>query len=142
MKFLVNFIEEILLDDGVHHHGDEEIEEDSWHVLEPSGVEGEVLEHSGHGLHVGGGVVLHHDEDRCQGGGDLEHQPDHEDHGDTRHDVRVVLDDELMAEVGRVLGLLLHHVVAGYCHLLAALPHSLGTSAGLSWQWPTVPLCC
>jgi len=79
-------------------------------VLEASCVECKILNDSGLDLHGGGGVVMHHYEDGGQGGGDLEHQAHHEHHGNTGHDVRVVLDDELMAEHRRSLGLLLHDV--------------------------------
>ena len=108
MKLLVDLIQQILLDDGVHHNGDEEIEEKCGDVPHARCVEWQVLEHPRHGLHAGSGVVLHHDEDRGQAGGDLEHEPHHEHHGHTGHDVSMVLDDKLVAEEGRVLGLLLH----------------------------------
>jgi len=60
-------------------------------------------------LNVGSGVVLHDDEDGCQGRCHLEHEPQDEDHGHTGHDISMVLNHELVAEKWGVLGLLLHH---------------------------------
>jgi len=115
VQLLVDLVQQILLDDGVHHHGDEEIKEDSWNVPEASCVEWQVLEHPRHGLHWGGGVVLHHDEDRGQAGGHLEHEAHHEHHGHAGHDVSMVLDDKLVTKEGWVLGLLLHDVGGCSC---------------------------
>ena len=108
MELLVDFVQQVLLDDGVHHHGDQHVEEKGGEVLEAGIVEREVLENSWLDLNIGCDIVLHDDEDRCEGRGDLEHQTDHEDHGNTGNNVSMVLDDEVMAEEGRVLGFLLH----------------------------------
>merc|ERR1719158_2397104 len=64
MQLLVDFIQEILLDDGVHHDGNEEIEEHSWNILPASRVEGCVLEYSRLYFHRGSHVVMQGDEER------------------------------------------------------------------------------
>merc|ERR550519_1509722 len=102
VELLVDLVEEVLLDDGVDHHGDEKVEEGCRDVLEAGSVEGHVLGDARHGLHGDRHVVLEGDEDRGEGGGHLEHQAHHKHHRHAGHYVRVVLDHELMAHDGRV----------------------------------------
>merc|ERR1719470_708075 len=67
VELLVDLVQQVLLDDGVHHNGDQQIEKHSGDVLDTSGVEGEVLEDSGLDLHRSGDIVMQRDENRCQG---------------------------------------------------------------------------
>ena len=99
VELLVDFVQHILLDDGVHHHGNEQVEEHGGHVLDAGAVEGEVGE--GGGLGRQGHVVMESDEDGGQRAGHLEHEAQHEDHGHTGDNVRMVLDHKLVAETKR-----------------------------------------
>ena len=88
----------------MHDDGDEQVEEGRRHVLEARRVE-----HDVGGLALGadldghGHVVVQRDEERRRRRRHLEHEPHHEHHGHARHDVRVVLDHELVAQDRRVL---------------------------------------
>ena len=99
----VDLVEQVLLDDGVHHDGNEEVEEDGRDVLEPGRVESNVHKVAGLDLHRDGHIVVDRNEDGGQRRRHLEHESHHENHGHTGDNIRVVLDDKLMAENRRIL---------------------------------------
>lgn len=76
----------------------ERIEEDQAQILDTVRVENG-RRHGGL-LHVGD-VVLGRDERRGERGRRLEHEADHEDHAHARHNVGVILYDELVAQIRR-----------------------------------------
>ena len=94
----------LYLNDLVHDNRDEKVEEDGGDVLDPSLVEGHVHGLAGSDLHGKTHVVVQGNEQARQGTRYLEHETHHEDHGNAGHDVRMVLDDELVGQDGRVLG--------------------------------------
>ena len=106
VQLLVHLVQQVLLDDRVHNHGDEQVEEDGGDVLGALGVGEHVLEDAWLDLSWYGHIVMQGDEDGSGRAADLEHQPHHEDHGHAGNNVGMVLDDKLMAQDGGVLGLL------------------------------------
>ena len=140
MKLLVHFVQQVLLDDCVHHHGDEQVKEDGRDVLGALGVRKDILKDARLDFSWDSHIVMQGYEDRGRRAADLEHQPHHEDHGHAGDDIRMVLDDELVAQDRRVLGLFsLDDHPAGPLALLQKFLRQLSVEVVESSQWePTV----
>jgi len=102
VQSLVELVQDVLLDDGVGDDPTERVETNRTQILPPEGIV--------NGVHLAiylvRHVVLCSDEDLCQGLRRLEHETEHDEHAGARHDVAMVLDDELLTEDGRALPLL------------------------------------
>ena len=91
VKLPVHLVQQVLLDDLVHHDGDKQVEEDGGQVLQARVVKGNFMD-AGRS-HVDGHrhIVMQRDEERRKGRRHLEHEANDEDHGDAGHDIGVVL---------------------------------------------------
>ena len=87
----VHLVQQVLLDDLVHHDGDKQVEEDGGQVLQAWVVEGNFM--YAWRSHVDGHryIVMQRDEEWRKGRRHLEHETNDEDHGDAGHDIGVVL---------------------------------------------------
>lgn len=99
----VHFVENIFLYQGVKDDRDEKVEKHSGHVFRAVLVEVHRIASLVKNLCY---VVLDCDEHDGELGCDLEHQAEEDNHGQARHHVGVVLDDELVAQHRRALALL------------------------------------
>lgn len=141
VKLLVHFVQQVLLDDCVHHHGDEQVEEDGRDVLGALSVRKNILKDTRLDFSWDRHVVMQGYEDGGRRAADLEHQPHDEDHGHAGDNVRMVLDDKLVAQDRRVLGLFsLDDHPAGPLALLQKFLGQLSVEVvELTRQWqPTV----
>ena len=104
VQLAVKLVEHVLLNDLMHYYGDQEVEEGGRNVLQARRVEHDVgglafgADLDGHGH-----VVVQSDEERRRRGSHLEHEPHHKHHGHARHDVRMILNHELVAQDGWIL---------------------------------------
>ena len=106
MQLLVHLVQQVLLDDCVHHHRDQQVEEDGRDVFGALGICKDILKDARLDFSWDSHVVMQSYEDGGRRAADLEHKPHHEDHGHAGDDVRMILDDKFMAQDRRVLGLL------------------------------------
>lgn len=133
VQLAVQFVQQVFLDHGVHHNADEKVEEHQSKVLNsPSVLDGRLV--GSRRKQIARVVRHHHEQCRegsanlkvvnkismrCVANEEsrtiwnfqkslpivyLEEQSEHEDHRYAGHDVRMVLDEELMAEDRWVLG--------------------------------------
>ena len=79
----VDFIQQVLLDDGVHHYGDQEIEEYGGDILKPGGVVDHILSNSGLYFNRYGDIMVQSDENRSKRTAHLEHKSKNEHHRNT-----------------------------------------------------------
>ena len=88
----------------MHDDGDQQVEEDSGDVFDACLVERHLHGLSGSSFNGEAHVVVQGDEEAGQRVRHLEHEAHNEHHGKAGHDVRMVLNDELVREDRRVLG--------------------------------------
>uniref|UniRef100_A0A0K2T0I6 Uncharacterized protein n=1 Tax=Lepeophtheirus salmonis TaxID=72036 RepID=A0A0K2T0I6_LEPSM len=115
MKLPVHFVKNILLENGVHHDADQQVEKYSTGILEPSSIHYH-FSRRGSGkvrssIRRNRDIMLNGNEKRRRGTRRLEHQSHYENHCKTSNNIRMILDHEFMTQDWRILraSSLLHH---------------------------------